>query len=102
MKAKQRVPALRGGQPGDLASNRGSGDRISLRRASMRRKITLNNPGIWGMSAKAACLMFFWAAEPFARAFPRDGLEDRIKVQLQAFYTLPQNDPVDLSVVEVP
>jgi hypothetical protein len=50
MKAKQRVPALRGGQPGDLASNRGSCDRISLQRASMRRKITLNNPGIWGMS----------------------------------------------------
>jgi hypothetical protein len=24
--------------------------RISLRRASMRRKITLENPGIWGMS----------------------------------------------------
>jgi len=53
MKAKQQVPALRGGQPGDLASNRGSCDRISLQRASMRRKITLNNPGIWGMSDKA-------------------------------------------------
>jgi hypothetical protein len=25
-------------------------DRISLRRASMRRKIAPNNPGIWGMS----------------------------------------------------
>jgi hypothetical protein len=50
MKPKQRVPALRGGQPDDLASNRGSCDRISLRRTSMRRKITLNNPGIWGMS----------------------------------------------------
>jgi O-methyltransferase len=34
----------------DLASNRGSCDRISLRRASMRRKIALNNPGTWGMS----------------------------------------------------
>jgi hypothetical protein len=54
MKAKQRVPALRGGQPGDLASNRGSCDRISLQRASMRRKITLNNPGIWGMSGYEA------------------------------------------------
>src|ERR1700730_2343302 len=52
MKAKQRVPALRGGQPDDLASNRGSCDRISLRCASMRRKITLNNPAIWGMSVK--------------------------------------------------
>jgi hypothetical protein len=36
----------------DLALNRGSCDRISLRRASMRRKITLNNPGFWGMSAE--------------------------------------------------
>src|SRR5882762_6464766 len=54
MKAKQQVPALRGGQPGDLASNRGSCDRISLQRASMRRKITLNNPGIWGMSDKSS------------------------------------------------
>jgi hypothetical protein len=53
MKAKQRLPALRSGQPDDLASNRGSCDRISLRRASMRRKITLNNPGIWGMSDKS-------------------------------------------------
>jgi hypothetical protein len=38
----------------DSASNRGSCDRISLRRASMRRKITLNSPGIWGMSAEGA------------------------------------------------
>src|ERR1700730_13898748 len=52
MKAKQRVPALRGGQPDDLASNRGSCDRISLRCASMRQKITLNKPGLWGMSVE--------------------------------------------------
>jgi hypothetical protein len=61
-------------------------------------------PDIDGMidTLKAACLMFLWAAEPFARAFPRDGLEDRIRAQLQRFDTLPQNDPVDVSVVEVP
>jgi len=51
---------------------------------------------------KAACLMFLWAAEPFARAFPRDGLEDRIRAQLQRLDTLPKNDPVGVSVVEVP
>ena len=50
MKAKQRVPALRGGQPHDLAANGIGYDRISLRRPSMRRKIALNNPGIWGVS----------------------------------------------------
>jgi hypothetical protein len=61
-------------------------------------------PDIDGMidTLKAACLMFLWAAEPFARAFPRDGLEDRIRAQLQRFDTLPRNDPVDVSVVEVP
>jgi hypothetical protein len=60
-------------------------------------------PDIDGMidTLKAACLMFLWAAEPFARAFPRDGL-DRIRAQLQRFDTLPRNDPVDVSVVEVP
>lgn len=51
MKAKQRVPALRGGPPDDLATNRGGCDQILLRRASMRRKIMPNSPGIWGMSA---------------------------------------------------
>jgi hypothetical protein len=50
MKPKQRVPALRGGEPGDLAANRGACDRISLRVGSMRRKIAPNNSGIWGMS----------------------------------------------------
>jgi hypothetical protein len=60
-------------------------------------------PDIDGMidTLKAACLMFLWAAEPFARAFPRDGLEDRIRAELRRFDTLPQNDPVDVSVVEV-
>jgi Family of unknown function (DUF5677) len=51
---------------------------------------------------KAACLMFLWAAEPFARAFPRDGINARIKAQLQRFGELPQDDPVDASVIEMP
>jgi Family of unknown function (DUF5677) len=61
-------------------------------------------PDIDGMidTLKAACLMFLWAADPFAQAFPRDGLEDRIRAQLQRFDTLPQNEPVDVSVVEIP
>jgi hypothetical protein len=50
MKAKQRVPALRGGQPGGLAANGIGCDRISLRRTSGRRKIVLNSLGIRGMS----------------------------------------------------
>jgi len=50
MKAKQRVPALRGGQPGGLADNGIGCDRISLRRTSGRRKIVLNSLGIRGMS----------------------------------------------------
>jgi hypothetical protein len=39
MKAKQRVPAPRDAQPDDLAANRVGCDRISLRRALMRRNI---------------------------------------------------------------
>src|SRR4029077_11058779 len=42
--AAGQVPALRRGQPDDLASNGGSCDRISLRRASVRRKITPTAP----------------------------------------------------------
>jgi hypothetical protein len=57
-------------------------------------------PDIDGMieTLKAACLMFLWAAEPFARAFPRNGLEERIGDQLERFETLPQKDPVNVSV----
>jgi len=40
------APPLRGGRPDILASNGGSRDRISVRRASNTRKITLNKPGI--------------------------------------------------------
>ncbi len=40
--------------PERLAANEAGCARISLRCASMRRKIALNSPGIWGMSAKMA------------------------------------------------
>jgi hypothetical protein len=58
-------------------------------------------PDIDGMieTLKAACLMFLWAAEPFARACPKDGLDERIREQLRRFETLPQKEPVDVSVV---
>jgi hypothetical protein len=52
MKAKPRVSALRGRKPDDLAANRVGFGRISLRCASMRRKIALDGPGIRGMSAQ--------------------------------------------------
>jgi hypothetical protein len=49
MNANQRVAASRGEQPNDLATNGGRCDRISLRAALMKRKITPNGPGIRGM-----------------------------------------------------
>src|SRR5438477_11121110 len=52
--AKPRVPEPRGEQPERLAANEAGCARISLRCASMRRKIALNSPGIWGLSAKIA------------------------------------------------
>ena len=52
MKVKARVPDPRGEQPERLAANEASCGRISLRCASMRRKIALASPGIRGMSAK--------------------------------------------------
>ena len=50
MKAKARVPDPRGEQPERLAANYAGCGLISLRCASMRRNIALNNPGIRGMS----------------------------------------------------
>jgi uncharacterized protein (TIGR03118 family) len=52
MKAKPQVSALRGRKPDDLAANEVGCGRISLRCASMRRKIALNSPAIRGMSDK--------------------------------------------------
>ena len=28
---------------------------------------------------KSACLILLWAADPFLRAFPKDGFEERVK-----------------------
>src|SRR5207237_8536988 len=50
--AKPRVPDPRAEQLERLAANEAGCARISLRCASMRRKIALNSPGSWGMSAK--------------------------------------------------
>jgi hypothetical protein len=41
----------------------------------------------------AACLMFIWAADPFAAAVDRPDLTARIKTQLQRFGTLPDAFP---------
>jgi hypothetical protein len=54
MKKKQRVPAPRGGQSDDLAAYEVGCGRISLRCASMTRKLAPNIPGIRGMSFEAA------------------------------------------------
>jgi hypothetical protein len=52
MKATQRVSALRGGQPDDLIASGAGCEGISLRGASMRRKIGPNRPGIRGISVE--------------------------------------------------
>src|SRR6266850_2061354 len=52
MKATQRVSALRGGQPDDLIASGAGCEGISLRGASMRRKIGPNRPGIRGISVR--------------------------------------------------
>jgi hypothetical protein len=52
MNAKQWVAASRAEQPDDLVAIGGGCDQISLRAALMKRNITPNGPGIWGMSAK--------------------------------------------------
>jgi hypothetical protein len=48
---------------------------------------------------KAACLMFLWAADPFARAFSQDNIRERIKAEIQRFVELPQDEPGDVTVV---
>ena len=37
---------------------------------------------------KAGCLILLWAAEPFSRAFPKDGVADRIQSLVQRFDAL--------------
>jgi hypothetical protein len=47
---------------------------------------------------KAACLMFLWAADPFARAYNQTAIHDRLQQMLPRFVALPQDEP-DASVV---
>jgi len=57
MKNKQRVPAPRGRQSDDLAAYEVGSGRISLRCASMTRKLVPNIPGIRGMSVSILFLL---------------------------------------------
>src|SRR5438445_7089843 len=77
--AKPRVPDPQGEQPERLAENEAGCARISLRCASMRRKIALNSPGIWGMSAKMApqwCLVSLLCSRREDRVPTRRGKND--------------------------
>jgi hypothetical protein len=47
----------------------------------------------------AACLMFIWAADPFARAFDLSVITGRLQMQLQRFNELAQNEPTGVTVV---
>ena len=42
---------------------------------------------------KAACLMFLWAADPFARAYSQAETSARIQKMMQRFIALPQDEP---------
>ncbi len=57
MKNKQRVPAPRGRQSDDLAAYEVGSGRISLRCASMTRKLVPNIPEIRGMSVSILFLL---------------------------------------------
>lgn len=48
---------------------------------------------------KAACLMFIWAADPFARAFDLTAIAGRLQKQLQRFTELPPDEPASVTVV---
>jgi hypothetical protein len=50
MKPMRRTPALRGGQPDDLAANGVGAIEFSCAGAPPRRKITTSRPGIRGIS----------------------------------------------------
>jgi len=47
---------------------------------------------------KAACLMFLWAADPFAQAYHQSEVGRRIQEMMQRFVTLPKDEP-DATVV---
>ena len=48
---------------------------------------------------KAACLMFLWAADPFARTFDLTELTARLRQYLHRFNELPQDEPATVAVV---
>ncbi|MDE2228169.1 MAG: hypothetical protein KGL11_03900 [Alphaproteobacteria bacterium] len=48
---------------------------------------------------KAACLMFLWAADPFARTFNQNDTRTRIQEALQRFEQLPGGEPRNVTVV---
>jgi hypothetical protein len=48
---------------------------------------------------KAACLMFLWAADPFARAFDLTETTARLRQYLQRFNELPQDEPAIVVIV---
>jgi hypothetical protein len=41
---------------------------------------------------KAATLIVLWAADPISRAFPMDGIDDRIQAYLRRFRELPGSE----------
>ena len=48
---------------------------------------------------KAACLMFIWAADPFARVFSLSDIANRLQAQLRRFSELPQDEPASVTIV---
>jgi hypothetical protein len=47
---------------------------------------------------KGACLMFLWAADPFARAANQDAVRMKIQDAIQHFGALPMDEPTDVTV----
>ena len=47
---------------------------------------------------KGACLMFLWAADPFARAANQDAVRTKIQDAIQRFGALPMDEPADVTV----
>jgi hypothetical protein len=47
---------------------------------------------------KANCLMFLWAADPFARAAHQDAMRVKIQDAIQRFAMLPMDEPTNVTV----
>jgi hypothetical protein len=80
MKATQRVSALRSGQPDDLIASGAGCEGISLRGASMRRKIGPNRPGIRGMSVTIGKSMSLIGADADKTVINATGNRDGIYI----------------------